>query len=1490
MNAMSAGLRSLGLILLAAALACNGGGGASSDVPGGADGSDLPDVPPLGALVVDRGDLDADAAQWNALGRRWTRATSAAVQAVVATNSVLYRDLGTLGMSPFQDALKAANGAAAVLATTAAELSTDARALLAGASSGLASPGGDAPLALTSRQARQAQDLADLADVLVAEAARLQAALAPFPVADGTDGRDPVLVAAALATLRAATPVALLAGAVPVAPGRASGAPAPAGGAAGLLDVTSASLAAARIQGTFWLPGVADDDGSAGTVPFAGTPASAFILRGDDHGPDPADRLVGVVAPEAPSLTGDAVALTFADAASADATVAPMAAGRACWIPGNVASDADCSSSAAGLLTTGNYKDPDTGALFQSAGVSASAARLIRAGLSGGDVVISLPADPSPPPAPLIAGIAPAEGPFGTSITLTGSGFGIDPSRVGITMSHGRLLHPAPTSVSDTTITFVAPDGVVPPYDYPLCMFRGYQDGDVWVTIDGMDSTGAYYRYTALPPCQPVPVQAPSPAIASPGDELMLYGIGFASDPAQNLVDFGGTQFPATGYTVDALLAFDGMGTITFNVPAGAGAGVVTVRVKRLDGVGPWVEASPMEVRPATIPTVDAGEETDGLFLPVAAWDVGAASEGALSYPTSWVLGGSHLAQLRRENLDDHHLTVGVTTKRGSATFPAAVLSDDRMVVSVDPQATTIFNGLGADDSVSLTVFGLELFNLKTRTSAPASVPVRGNLEVGRVVTVGSRFHQFASWQKPVKVARGDTLYLQPDDPYDVVVAPGIFDGSLVFNRTGDPEPAYAVRDQVMGRAFALGTLGVFTLTNTATGDTLPLSVEEEGAEGMSAYPAVDGPAKRLGVDGARFGCGGVRVTIPPGALPDPDGTGGAYAITCSHSAVQNALGLPQLTAGSFVTRLTFDPEPARLLAPITLEMPFTMEGRTTPPEIGLMDAATGLYANLPTEVDMGLHVARLVVPAGEYKPAAATPGLAHRDPLPRFVAPAFPAAAPSPASPSSGLAPAPLAAPAPAPLAAPAPVGFPSLSLNQITGSVAVFSWKSEKGTLTDEDRKIQVNYVSDPAAAGYVSDAFAAEVMATLIAVYDKLTGQGWAQPAGCLGGWIVVTVADMGDAAGVKGSTTAGVFGQPWVKINSRLPMGKVLKTTTAHEMGHVFQRQYTTNLVMNWIDEASANWVAVETLGAEADIAGDIVGGLDFPTLSLPGTFNTGYDADQAYAAGAWAVWLNGNYAGAILGLYEALYGNPVYWSSAWLALGSVTGTSVAELTTGFATAYWTQALDVTQGISLTHSTRALDGDVGVDVSDARPAASSNRIDVRVSADVVTKLAGRDLVARGSGLLAGQSVDVYADTVGCDGPASAGMPRVATLLQNQPDALIGAVGFGCLRVVLTNFSESSAATLGVRLVAPKIDALAPPTGSNKGGYTLTVTGTGFGSQPGQLTISGFTLTPLTWSDTSITATMINAGSATGPWDVKAVTRESARSNAAAFTFVN
>jgi hypothetical protein len=973
-----------------------------------------------------------------------------------------------------------------------------------------------------------------------------------------------------------------------------------------------------------------------------------------------------------------------------------------------------------------------------------------------------------------------------------------------------------------------------------------------------------------------MPTYSPFPAVASPGDEVSLYGIGFASDPAQNLVDFAGRQVAATGYKVDDLLGYDGYGTITFNVPADAQVGTVVVRVTRVDGVGPGVDAAPMDVRLPTVPTVDAGEESGGLFIPVAAWDVGFPSEGAFGYPTSWVLGGSNLSQLRQENLYNDHVWVNLTTRRGSLSVSGAVLSDNRVVVSIDPATTTILNGLQAGDTVTVTVSGYELYNYKTRTSAPVSLPVRGSFEVGRVKPVNSQFRWFSAWEQPVKVARGDVLYLRPDDPFDVLTAPGIFDGPLVFNRTGDPQPAYALRDQIQGRAFPMDALGPFTITNTTTGQTLALSVVEEGAEGYAAYPAGDGGAKRLGIDGARFGCGGVVVTIPPGALPDP-GTDGVYAITCSHSKITTAMGLPQMTAGSFATHLQFAPEPPRLLQPITLDIPFTMEGRTTPPEVGVMDATTGLYATLPAEVDMGRRIARLTLPAGEYAAPAPALAPAHREPLPR--------------TPKAVLPPAPSATAAAA-VAGPAPDGFPKLSLNQMAGSVAVFSWKSEKGTITDDDRKLQVNYVSDPAAAGYVAEAFATEVMATLAAVYDTLTGQGWAKPNGWLGGWIVVTIADMGDPSGVKGSTTAGVFGQPWMKINSRLSMGTVLKTTTAHEMGHVFQRQYTTNLILNWIDEASANWVAVETLGGGADISGDITGGLDFPNNSFPGTFNTGYDSDQAYAAGAWAVWLDQAYPGSILRLYEALYGSPWYWSSASSALLLVTGAeSMGTLVANFAIAYWTQALDVTKGISLTHLTRVLDGDSGVLVSELRPAASSNRLDVRVSADAVAKLAGRDLVARGEGLAAGQSVDVYADGVGCDGPASTGMPRIAILREGaQSTTLLGAVGTGCLRVVLTNASESAGGTFGVRLVAPRIASLSPSTGKNDGGYLVTINGTGFGPQTGLISISGFALTPTSWTDTAITVTMINVGTSLGPWDVKLVTHETARSNLMPFTFVD
>jgi hypothetical protein len=90
--------------------------------------------------------------------------------------------------------------------------------------------------------------------------------------------------------------------------------------------------------------------------------------------------------------------------------------------------------------------------------------------------------------------------------------------------------------------------------------------------------------------------------------------------------------------------------------------------------------------------------------------------------------------------------------------------------------------------------------------------------------------------------------------------------------------------------------------------------------------------------------------------------------------------------------------------------------------------------------------------------------------------------------------------------------------------------------------------------------------------------------------------------------------------------------------------------------------------------------------------------------------------------------------------------------------------------------------------------------------------------------------------------------------------------------------------------VQLVAPLIGSLSPSTGKNDGGYTLTISGSGFGTVPGKVTISGFPLTVTAWSDGAINVTMLNAGTALGAWNVKVITAEDANSNVLPFTFID
>ena len=109
-------------------------------------------------------------------------------------------------------------------------------------------------------------------------------------------------------------------------------------------------------------------------------------------------------------------------------------------------------------------------------------------------------------------------------------------------------------------------------------------------------------------------------------------------------------------------------------------------------------------------------------------------------------------------------------------------------------------------------------------------------------------------------------------------------------------------------------------------------------------------------------------------------------------------------------------------------------------------------------------------------------------------------------------------------------------------------------------------------------------------------------------------------------------------------------------------------------------------------------------------------------------------------------------------------------------------------------------------------------------------------------------------------------------------------------GALPVVPASVTRPlGAQRLAARLVSPGGASLGPAQGSNAGGYAVTVSGRGFGTSPGTVTIGGFPLVQTAWSDTSITVNMPDMGSSLGAWNIVVTTAEGAATNAAPFTFL-
>lgn len=165
----------------------------------------------------------------------------------------------------------------------------------------------------------------------------------------------------------------------------------------------------------------------------------------------------------------------------------------------------------------------------------------------------------SGPPDPEIAGLQPASGPPGTLVTIEGSGFGEDSSRVAVAFDGTEA---GLNRVASTTIEAVVPQSLSPG---PV---------DVEVSVRGQVVDGPAFSVERKAPGI-ASVQPDSGAVGTP---VTIRGMNFSSSAADNTIRFDGIEAPVHDATTDRLET---------EVPKGASDGPIEVTVGQKSTIGP---------------------------------------------------------------------------------------------------------------------------------------------------------------------------------------------------------------------------------------------------------------------------------------------------------------------------------------------------------------------------------------------------------------------------------------------------------------------------------------------------------------------------------------------------------------------------------------------------------------------------------------------------------------------------------------------------------------------------------------------------------------------------------------------------------------------------------------------------------------------------------------------------------------------------------------
>jgi len=176
-------------------------------------------------------------------------------------------------------------------------------------------------------------------------------------------------------------------------------------------------------------------------------------------------------------------------------------------------------------------------------------------------------------PTPNISNINPASGPFGTSVTITGTNFGASQGSSTVTFN---AIAGSPTSWSATSIVVPAPNGAT--------------TGNVVVTVAGSVSNGALFTVTTTGPS----ISSLSLTQGPVGATFTVNGSNFGATQGSSSVTLNGAAMTAVNWTASSM---------DVTVPTGATTGNVVITVNGVASNGVTFTVTPAPAITSINPT-----------------------------------------------------------------------------------------------------------------------------------------------------------------------------------------------------------------------------------------------------------------------------------------------------------------------------------------------------------------------------------------------------------------------------------------------------------------------------------------------------------------------------------------------------------------------------------------------------------------------------------------------------------------------------------------------------------------------------------------------------------------------------------------------------------------------------------------------------------------------------------------------------------------------